>query len=155
MLIPVTQINPAVAASVWRELQYTEITSPVSVSSTSEASPTACITGAALVVAAVPTLIEVMVPLFASSTSGVGFLTIWEDSTEKGRITSATSEFYNTGGSNYCMGLFGFRYTPTAGSKVYKLQGHVSAGAASTLTAGAGGTNAYVPAYLRILQLGA
>jgi hypothetical protein len=155
MQIPATQINPAFAGSVWEELQYTEITAPVSVSSTSEASPTACITGASLAVLAVPTLIEVMVPLFASSTSGVGYLTIWEDTTEKGRITSATSEFYNTGGPNYCMGVFGFRYTPTAGSKVYKLQGHVSAGAPATLTAGAGGVNNYVPAYLRILQLGA
>ena len=155
MQIPATQIVAPNNANIWREIQYTQITAPVSISSSTEATPTDCITGASLAVLNVPTLIEVMVPLLASSTSGIVFLSLWEDSTQKGRLTSATSEFYNTGGPNYCNGIFGFRYTPTAGNKVYKVAGHVSGGTPGTLTAGAGGVGANVPAYMRVLQLGA
>jgi len=139
--------------ALWIELQYTEITATVTAASTTESSPTTVIAGASLAVVAKPLLIEFFAPYISSGSSGTTYVTLWEGATQKGRIATATGEYYTTGGNGWQGGVFSRRYTPSAGSYVFKVGCHYAT-AAGQIFAGAGGTAQDAPAYLRISQQG-
>ncbi len=135
------------------EWEYAQITSTAAITDTAEATATAIIPVPAFTPDGNPVMVEFGSPLVTVTTSGVGqpttTVTLFEGATEIGRL--ATLEL--SGGQGVPVQR-SYRFTPTAASHTYKLCAYVnSTTGAPAITAGAGGTSAYVPAYVRFTKV--
>jgi hypothetical protein len=153
-----------VTATVWnsehvnnmnylKEVAYSEITSDVTVTATSEATATAVVALGAITYEAVPHMIEFSAPdarpntgaagqnitfaLFDSTTAVVG---VW------GRIATPAAS------GNLLPVRLGYRFTPTAASHTYNVKCWVSV-TSGLVQAGAGGSATHGPAWLRITRI--
>jgi hypothetical protein len=130
------------------ELNYTEATSPVTVTGTSEGSPTTVITasGAVAVSGSEQIKIEFFSNGWACGASDFMIANLWRDSTALGRL-GATSISSN-------LPVYFVRYlTPSAGSYTFSVRawrGSVSGG----FGAGAGASTQQMPMYIRITKGG-
>jgi hypothetical protein len=141
-------------ATTWRdapgaELQYTEITTGVTITATSNTTPDVCITGAALTFDGTT---SIMVEVFSYSLStpaqqgGEVSLYVWDGATNLGRVVRQGGGGTATNMACVC---FRMRVTPTAGSHTFSVRGTVNI---SSGILGAGAAPGQSPAYLRITR---
>lgn len=132
------------------ELVYTELTSQITVSSTTESAGNSIFAPGAVTFDGSPVILEVFCPNFLSPAVAAGFtaLCLFEGATELGKLAVIQSP----AAAANSMTLFARRkFTPSAGSHTYTVTAFVSSG--SGLVGGlAGGTAVYLPAYLRITK---
>jgi hypothetical protein len=128
---------------------YVEITSDVTITGTSDTSPTTCITGNAVTYNGST---RIKVEVFSAASLGALYciVQLWEGtSTDLGKIAQITSP---TG--SLTAPIYGVRYmTPSAGSHTYTIRAWKFGGSA-VFSAGAGGSNTLFPAFLRITSGG-
>jgi hypothetical protein len=146
--------NP-VAPATWppknwqSEINYTQITAPVTVTSTTEASGTVCITTPAITFDGSTVMVEVFAPYVqpAAVAGSVVFVNLFEGATEIGRLGVVG----NPAAGQMLWPFTGrLRYTPTAGVHTYTVTAYQVSGN-GTFGAGAGGI-AYLPAFIRITR---
>jgi len=129
-----------------------EITADVTVSATTAAAATTCITGNAVAYdGSTRICIEVYSPaVITASTSNAEVLTqLWDGSTDLGRLAYHGRGDGTRGDFNQ---LLARRFlTPTAATHTYSIRAYRTAGN-GTWGAGAGGADANLPAYLRITR---
>lgn len=133
------------------EIGYDQITSPATVSSTSESSGTTVISASAHTFDGSPVIATFYAPGVATAASlgAIVVVSLFESTTQIGRLgivqTSAAGAFETP-----LVGMI--RFTPTAGSHSYTVTAFEGSGG-GTITAGAGGTTAYAPAFLRFTKV--
>lgn len=131
---------------LWHEVAYTEFTANVvSSAANTEGSPLDVVSSGAVTYAAIPAIIEFYCPGY--SQTGQGALSLWDASTDLGRLTTATPSNYITPGLHVVR-----RLTPTAASHTYKVRGWGNG--TGTCYAGAGGTATHMPGFIRVLVKG-
>ncbi len=139
------------------ELAYVERTTNAACTSTTEGAADTILTLPAVVLDGVTTIaLEFFCPYWSQSTSTeVSFLPIFDDLNGGGAASVGRpwdSRAWVT--SAFIMGFTTtWIYTPAAGSHVYSARGYVSAASTFTIQAGAGGSGAAVPAFLRALKV--
>ena len=135
------------------EFGYDQITSNVNIVSTTESSGTTVLTAAAHTFDGSPVIAEFFAPVLYSGTSSSNDLivSLFEGATQIGRL------FDNgiNGLGLFRGGMARVRLTPSAGSHTYKVTAFNNVGASGSpfVAAGAGGTGAYNPAYLRFTKV--
>jgi hypothetical protein len=130
-----------------KEVNYTQITAPVTVTSTTEATGTVCITTPAITFTGAPVMVEVFAPYVqpAAVAGAVVFVNLFEGATEIGRL-GVTG---NPAAGQFLWPFTGrLRFTPTAAAHTYSVTAYQVSGN-GTFGAGAGGGNAYLPAFIR------
>jgi len=136
------------------EVGYDQITSPVAVSSGTEASGTTIITASAHTFDGNPVYAEFYSPLVQfPTTAGAGlglFINLFEGSTEISRLGYMQSPSADAQGFWPC--FCRYRFTPSAGSHTYKVTGNQSGGVSPTVHAGVGSGATYPPAFLRFVK---
>lgn len=130
------------------EIGYDQITSPVTVSSATEATGTTVITCAAHAFDGNPVMVEFFAPYVQPASGDFVQISLFEGATQIGRIAqtdsgAAGTDFPSPGR---------LRFTPTAGSHTYTVTARRS-GADGTIGAGPGGTGEYVPAFIRFTKV--
>lgn len=142
----------AVALAPGFEYGYTQITAPVTVTSSTEGTPTTVIAAAPITFDGAAVMVEFFAP-FASAAAATGaqlLINLFEGATNLGRITSIQNELI---GGTTQIGLQGrLRFTPTVGAHTYTITGWQGGGNA-TVGAGAGGTAAYSPSFVRFTKV--
>lgn len=134
------------------EIGYDQITASVNITSGTESAGTTLISCAAHTFDGAPVLVSVFSPRLnpAGATSAV-VISLFESTTQLGRILLAQSD--GTGVAQTQV-MSGFRFTPTAGSHTYTLTAFMAPlGGTWIFAAGAGGTSAFVPAYVRFTKV--
>ena len=145
-----TSVNTAFSPG---EINYTQITAPVSVTATVEASGTVCITTPAITFDGAPVMVELFAP-YVSVPPGAGvicFVSMFEGATQIGRFGLVSC----TAGASYTQytPFHGrLRFTPTAGAHTYTVTAYQSGGNCN-FGAGAGGTGLYMPAFIRFTKV--
>ncbi len=141
------------------EIGYDQITSNVSVTSTSESSGTTIITCSAYTFDGAAVIAEFFSPqvILPQATAAFVFLivSLWESTTQIGRIAVlADNEGTGTLAAVASTLRSAYRFTPSAGSHTYVVKAHVS-GTVGTpaVNAGSGGTGAIVPAFMRFTKV--
>lgn len=136
------------------EINYTQITSGVNVTSTTEATPTTVISPGAITFDGAPVIAEfyavIVSPLGATSVLTV---VLFESTTEIARL--AELEQFGAGGSQQFVGtLYGrYRFTPSAGSHTYTVGAFVNSTAGTpAVGAGTGGAG-NPPAFIRFTKV--
>ena len=141
----------AAAAMPGFELDYAQITSSVSITATSAATATTCITGSAVTYdGSTRICIEVYCPAVqtgATSGSTVNVV-IYDGSGEVGIIGEVAR---GTGSSDNCTLCARIYLTPSAAAHTYSARAYRGT-SNGTFQAGAGGAGTYLPAYLRITK---
>lgn len=143
--------SPATGAWVFPpgyEIGYDQITAPVTVSSATESAGTTVISCAAHTFDGAAVVLEIFAPnIVIGSADLVSFL-VFEGATEIGRISDNRTATTSGGG-----GTIGkYRFTPTAGSHTYTITA-VRGTNNGTVSAGAGGTATYLPAFARFTKV--
>lgn len=136
-----------------RELDYVEITGNVTITGTAEGSETTCITGTSQAYTADPIIIEVFSPrcdVNAASAGQALIVVLYDGATILGRIETIIPD--STGASHGRGFTARRKLTPTAATHQYIVKAYKTSTNACLFGAGAGGTGANVPAYLRITR---
>ena len=128
------------------ELAYAEITSDVTLTSTTEATPTSVISaGAVAFDGATRVCIEFFTIGLGTGVGTAAILNLWDDTTtDLGRIAVQTP----AGGRGAA--LVRRYFTPPAATKTYRIRGWSQGTGDSFVSAGAGGAGIQLPAYIRI-----
>lgn len=146
--------GPSYALPPGFEFGYDQITAPVTVVSTTESAGTTIITCAAHVFDGGPVMAIFNAPYIAvGATANEGIVPcLFEGATQLGRFSSNANPV-GTAGINDPAAVQ-FRFTPTAASHTYTVTafGSVTTGAPS-IGAGAGGTAAYMPCFIRFVKV--
>lgn len=137
------------------EIGYAQITASVNITDTSEATATALISSGAITFDGALVVADFYAPLFSSPTLAAGnttTLTLFEGATEITRLAIVACQVSGIGhGVPFAAS---YRFTPTAGAHTYKVCGFVTnTNGTPQLVAGAGGTNAYAPAFIRFTKV--
>lgn len=136
------------------EIGYTPLTSPVNITDTSESTATALITAGEFVFDGGPVWVEFFAEEVFPPTGTSAFLaiTLFEGSTQITRLAVFDSVAAANPPIGPCVGRY--RFTPAAGRHTYKVCGFVS-GTTGTphIRAGAGGTAADAPAFIRFTKV--
>lgn len=142
-----TTINADIASG--QEVTYAEITSDVTVTSSTEGTPDDVVSTGSVSYDGDPVMVTFSAPAIrAWSATNPLRLSIWNDSTNLG-IFAATAEPGAAG--HPCS--FSARITPTAGSHTIKITGYLpSGGTNGKVFCGAGGTGNLGPASIRIIK---
>lgn len=138
------------------EWDYSQITTSGAPTATVEASSTTIITGNAKTYDGAPVVARVFFPDARPNDSAGAWMVVslFEGATQLGRLCwmSMPTTLSATIASQRNPLVGEFRFTPTAASHTYIVKSHVSTGT-GYLGAGAGGTAALVPAFLRITKV--
>ncbi len=133
---------------------YDQITAPVNVVSTTEATGTTVITCAPHTFDGAPVLAHFFAPeaTLPSTAANTLACSLFEGATQLGRLTWSAS---NLSAEQINMPLSGFlRFTPTVGSHTYTVTCFVSAtNGTPQVNAGVGGTATFVPAFIRFTKV--
>jgi hypothetical protein len=150
--VPIVTVTPS-AAPAGFEVGYTQITAPVNVTDTAEATATAIITVTATFDGAA-VYAEFFAPSIVMDTAAVTDLltvTLFEAATQITRLQQVRSAVTTT--TNIEVGWGRHKFTPTAAAHTYKLCAFVTSTTGTPqIVAGAGGTGAFSPAYLRFVK---
>lgn len=133
------------------EVAYGQITTFTAITDTSESTGTALITAGPATYSGSAVVAEFFCPYLQgpSSFGDTATITLFEGSTELGRLVLTAC--YVSGLHTASQAYGALRFTPAAGSHTYKICGFVSSTTGvPQIIAGAGGTGAYAPAFLRI-----
>lgn len=136
------------------EIAYDQITSTVNIASTTEATPTAIITGTSKTYEAVPYLFHFFAPYVqdSSAANGVIRVLLMEDGASIGRILTFDSITAATQIDAPCVGEL--RFTPTAAAHTFGIAAWTTSTTGTPqIGAGAGGINTDVPAFLRVTKV--
>jgi hypothetical protein len=137
------------------EIAYAEITSGVNITGTTSGGATTVISPGAITFDGGLVLVEVFSPAILCDTGAVGDLfncSLFEGSTELGRLAQIRS--LSTAIRNAVPMYAAYRFTPSAGSHTYTIRCYVTATTGTPVfNAGAGGTNAYLPAFVRFTKI--
>jgi hypothetical protein len=136
------------------EFGYTQITAPVNITSTTEATGTTLIAAGAIVFDGSPVLAQFFCPALKADNSATGDFTIvslFEGATQISRLclVEAIATFAP---NNYTVSGF-FRFTPTAASHTYTVTASTSVNSNASAVAGSGGVGGYPPAYIRFTKV--
>lgn len=136
------------------EWSYAQITSPVNVTSTTEATGTTILSPAAFTPDGGPVMVEFFCPYVVVPTAAAGNSTIvslFEGSTQISRLAAA----FDQSTSGAIVSLTGrYRFTPTNASHTYTVTAHVTNTTGTPgIGAGAGGTGTYPPAFVRFTKV--
>lgn len=152
-LLTASDMNAQVSGNtslVWHEVAYNEFTSPVSVTGTTEATATTVVTASSVVFDGLHVaLIEFWCPAAARGTNWIQFA-LYDGSSSIGGVLEPLGY---TGSATLPPVPLKRRLTPAAATKTYSIRAFVDAGTGS-VKAGAGGTGADLPGYIRVLQQG-
>ena len=132
------------------EYAYAQITSGVTVTSTTEASGTTVISPPAFTPDGTPVLVEFFAPIVqcASVVNAQVTILLFEGATQITRLGG----FENTAGQpNNTPACLRYRFTPTGASHTYTITA-IQSGGSGTVIAGAGGTATYSPAFVRFTK---
>ena len=140
----------ASSAATWQELGYTEFTSDVSVTSTTEGTPDDVVSAGALTFSGQPIVIEFFTPQAQQVNNAELRFSLWEGATNRGKI-GAQGAIGNAGGHGPILVRRRIA-APSAGSLTFKVSAWNSAAGTGTVKAGSGGSGAFLPGYIRILQ---
>ena len=135
------------------EIGYDQVTSNVSVTSTTESAGTTVISCAAHTFDGGPVMAEFFCPQASRSSANASNVAVclFEGTTEIAQMCRENSDA--TGGGGGACPLIGrYRFTPSAGSHTYTVTAFEGGGTA-TLRAGAGGTAALAPMYIRFTKV--
>jgi len=133
-----------------KELDYVEVTSPVTISGANQGAATTLVTGNSVTYDGAPVMIEWYCPsLGCDASNGAGIVVdLYEDATILGRIavliSSASQDASQVGRR---------RRTPAAGAHTFTVKAWETADGGSAAYAGAGGTGAQVPMFLRVTKV--
>lgn len=134
------------------EIGYDQITSLVSIASTTESAGTPLISCAAHTFDGSPVLVQVFGLLETGTLSANNFLCLFEGATQIARLfvwseAAAATQILHVNGF--------FRFTPTTGSHTYTLTGFTnnSGGTQAQFGGGAAGTGAVGPAFVRFTKV--
>lgn len=136
------------------EFGYDQITSPVSIATSTEASGTTIIAGSAHVFDGSPVMAEFFAPyvVTGSGTSPAVGISLFESTTEIGILNYVQP--IATGNVSLYHDVIGrLRFTPSAGSHTYKVTAYAFPTSGAQVAAGAGGTTGTLPAYLRFTKV--
>ena len=145
-----------VTAAVWNaeivnnmthleEVAYATIVADVSVTATSEASPTEVVSSGAITYEAVPHMIEWFCSAVAPGAGNTTIISLWDASTQINRIAEHADDMAPSIGW--------VRITPTAASHTYRIRAHRVTGH-GTIRAGAAAAGAdNSPAFIRIWKV--
>jgi hypothetical protein len=151
-----TQISGAtVTAVLWNELvnnmlhleevAYAEITSDVSVTATTAASPTDVVSSGALTYTAVPHIIEWFSAGVAPGAGNTTIISLWDGSTHINRIATHSESISPSRGAH--------RITPTAASHTYRIRAHRLVGNGTIRAGAAAAGDDDCPAFIRIYKV--
>ena len=149
----VVQTGPQPQYGRGYEWSYTQITSPVTVSSSTESSGTTIISPAAFTPDGTPVLVEFFAPYIATP-AAVGYsvyVDLFEGATEIGRFGYATTP--NTSAAQSAPFIGRLRFTPTNASHTYTVTAWANNTGTLAVGAGAGGTGNYMPAFIRFTKV--
>lgn len=139
--------NNQTVSGVGTEFVYGQITAPVNITATTEATANLIVSGSSTTYdGSTIVLVEFYAP---RGTAGTSVLDLWlyQDGASIGQLSRLTAAAANTGGPVVAEA----RLTPTAGAHTYSIRGTVDAGTGNILC-GAGGNGAYYPAFIRVTQ---
>ena len=143
-------VPSSAASGTWQELGYTEFTSDVSVTSTTEATPDDVVSAGALTFSGQPVVIEFFAPQAQQVNNAELRFSLWEGATNRGKI-GAQGAIGNAGGHGPILVRRRIA-APSAGSITFKVSAFNSSAGTGTVKAGSGGSGAFLPGYIRILQ---
>lgn len=134
--------------ALYREISYTERTTDVSITATTEAGATTILTAAAFTANGTDAY---EISCFGSRLQlpGAGLTTtlwLYLDGASVGQIG------YYHGNAGDAVVTVSRRLVPASGSRTFSLRGSNSTGATSTFYAGTGGSGLFVPAFIRITK---
>jgi hypothetical protein len=129
-------------------LDYTEFTAPVTINSTNPAVPVTVVTaGAVAGDGSTLTCVQFYAPAVASASGGQVILQLFDGSTDLGRLAQVGASI---GSGSPRFEVLTRRYlTPSSGSHTYSVRGYETGGN-GTVSAGAGGTDTFMPGYIRV-----
>lgn len=144
--------GPSYALPPGYEIGYDQITAGVTVTSTTEATPTTLISCAAHTFDGGAVLLTVYFPFVAMNTASSDTLviTLFESTTEITRLATVNNP--NTTNTIDMPVCAQFRFTPTAAAHTYTIAAHKSGGTAS-VGAGSGSGAASPPAFARFVKV--
>lgn len=142
-----------IAQALARDLAYTQITAPASITATTEATANTVVTASAVTFdGATVVQIEFYAPYFqpdAAAGNRVIIAVLYDGAASIGLLANAT--FVPTG--TQAVPVFASRrLTPSSAAHTYSIRAYVSAGTGA-VGAGAGGSGAYMPAFIRITRV--
>lgn len=137
------------------EIGYTQITSSANITDTSEATATALISPGALTFDGGAVLVHFFAAFILPPQNAIGataIITLFEGATQITRLLLCETETTTTS-APFSMTAF-YRFTPSVGSHTYKVCGFVSSTTGTpNIGAGAGGTGAYPPSFIRFTKV--
>lgn len=122
---------------------YDEVTADVSVGSSTEATGTTVITCTAYIFDGTPVMAEFFCPYWETAGAQAVVVSLFEGATQIGRLAVQSVPGFVSGK---------MRFTPSAAGHTYKVTAHRTAAGGNTLKAGAGGTGAYAPMFIRFTR---
>jgi len=133
------------------EIGYDQITAPVTVTSTTEATPTTIITCAAHTFDGGAVMLEVYFPEVTIQTAAsFTRVNLWEGATNLGRLAQFSTDANADVGTPAVLRL---RFTPSAASHTYVINGFGGNATGTIYTAGVGGSSGvYAPAFARFTK---
>lgn len=138
------------------QMAYVEFTASVTIASSTEGTPTDVVSaGAVTYDGTTKVCVEFYAPgCVTNATAGSGFfLDLYNDGTSLGRLLVVQNPVGGASGLN--VALFARRFlTPTSGSHTLKVGGWSFSSANPVVSAGAGGTTANLPGYIRVTSGG-
>ena len=133
-----------------KEVAYAELTSPVSITASTEATAQTVVSAGAITFEAVPHLIIIQAYGNPPAVAGGNLVfNLYDGSTESGRLGTITAPTAATVRSHF---RWERRITPTAASHTYSWRAWVSTGT-GTVSAGAGGAGQDPAGYIRIVRI--
>lgn len=143
------------AGSPGFEIGYDQITAPVNIASTTEATGTAIITCAAHIFDGAPVICQFSAPSIENDLAATGDLTVaslFEGATQIARLVEVSTTFTGSRGDYPCAGFI--RFTPTVGSHTYTITAFATSTTGTPrVLAGPGGTGALAPAFCRFTKV--
>jgi hypothetical protein len=147
--VPVAQLPAAAGGG---EIAYAQITATVNIASTTDATGTLVIAPGAIVFDGGAVIMEFFAPFVQAPGAAAAYIIIslFEGATQIGRLGIVQ----NPAAVAFAMPFNARRrFTPTAGSHTYTVTGHASQSTGGQVGAGAGGTGAHVPAFVRFTRV--
>lgn len=133
------------------EFGYDQITSAVTVTSTTESSGTTVISCAAHTFDGAPVWAHFFSPWAQAQDSDV-ICSLFEGATQIGRLWDV-SQHFATGTDSADPVSAWYRFTPSAGSHTYTVTAFSFFGGTISISAGAAGTGLFVPAFIRFIKV--
>lgn len=146
--------GPSYALPPGFEINYTQITTTVNVSSTTEATPTTVISPGAITFDGTPVIVEFFCPGVVTDTNAATdqlFVCLFEGATEITRLAGCRTVV--TAANAVIPVRAAYRFTPTAASHTYTISAWAQGATAGQIQAGAGGTGTLAPAFVRFTKV--